>query len=422
MKPLLAPLVLLALLTPQLATAQQPADDRPTAGRAGYDDVPTFGGPRSVGVQLRDNDAVREPVFRFDTLQGGLKPWFDTKQRLNRERGLSYAADYQVTGQAVSDSLSATEALGGVFRVYGSWTLAGRGTANTGALVAKVENRHAIGTEVPPQNLGLAAGAAAITGTFFSDIGWALTNLYWQQKFAEGRVGLVAGQVDATDYLDLYGMTNPLSSFSNLAFSLNPAIAAPNQGIGAAAGGYLGDKAYVLGGFADANGDATRPGFDSILDDGELFKHLEVGWTPSFEQRYLDNVHLMAWHADERKSAGVEDSWGLAFSAARFVDEQWMPFLRAGWSEGNAAIMETSVSVGLGRYVRRRSDLVGLGFNWGRPNGGLRQHQYIAELFYRLQLSPNFALTPDLQLIVEPANNLDTDAIGLVGLRGRLTL
>ena len=33
----------------------------------------------------------------------------------------------------------------------------------------------------------------------------------------------------------------------------------------------------------------------------------------------------------------VEDGWGLAFSAAKFINDTWMPFLRAGYSDGGGA-------------------------------------------------------------------------------------
>lgn len=62
----------------------------------------------------------------------------------------------------------------------------------------------------------------------FSDIGWALTNLYWEQHLWGNRVALVGGVVDSTDYVDVYGLVNPWADFSNLAFSTDPTIPAPN--------------------------------------------------------------------------------------------------------------------------------------------------------------------------------------------------
>jgi porin len=47
---------------------------------------------------------------------------------------------------------------------------------------------------------------------------------------------------------------------------------------------------------------------------------------------------------------------------------------------------------------------------------------YTAELFYRFQFAQNFAITRDVQLILDPALNPDEDVLWVFGLRGRLTL
>ena len=90
--------------------------------------------------------------------------------------------------------------------------------------------------------------------------------------------------------------------------------------------------------------------FDSFFSDSEFFKHIELGWTTSKDLIYLDNVHLTAWHADQRHKAGVPDGWGIAFSAAKFIDEKWLPFLRAGYSDDGGALWEYSVSGPAWRY------------------------------------------------------------------------
>lgn len=408
-----------ALLLPPAAPAQEA--QAPTTGtKSGFVDVPSFGGQGSVGETLMESDALTDPIYRFERLERALQPWFGFKAGLHRDHALSLGADYQMLFQTVSDSLGEEEAGGGILRAYGSWTLAGRESGNTGSLVFKIEQRHRIGSDVPPQELGFEAGALSVTGTMFSDYDFGLTNLYWQQKFLDGRIGFVAGQVDVTDYLDVYGLINPLTAFQNLSFSTNPTIAAPGQGLGAAAGAFITDNFYGMLGFADANGDPTEPGFD-VFDDGELFEHIEIGWVSSYERRHLDNMHITAWHVDERTAAGVPEDWGLTFSASWFAQNKWVPFLRGGWSDGDAALMSRSLGAGFG-YLASNNGLFGVGLSWERPGASFLDDQYTAELFYRLQLSQNFALTPDVQIIADPALNPNEDMIFLFGLRARLTL
>jgi len=184
------------------------------------------------------------------------------------------------------------------------------------------------------------------------------------------------------------------------------------------------DNIYVVGGLADTNGDPTEPGdwFDTFFNDSEYFYHFEVGWTSSQDRIYLDNIHLTGWYADERENALVEEGWGLAFSAAWFVQDTWMPFLRAGYSDDGGALLEASVSGGIGYYFKESKDLIGFGLNWGRPPDSGLDDQYTAELFYRLQLTQNLAITPDVQLIIDPALNPDENRIWVFGLRARLSL
>ncbi|WP_455203732.1 carbohydrate porin [Kaarinaea lacus] len=262
----------------------------------------------------------------------------------------------------------------------------------------------------------------------FSDYdGWGLTNLYWQHKMKNGRLNYVAGVVDATDYLDIYGLINPLTAFQNLVFSTNPTIASPNQGLGGAIAAALGEKIYIVGGLSDANADPTKPEdhFDTFFDDNDYFKHLELGWVSSFERRYFDNTHITVWQRDS-DNFGNPDGWGAAFSWAKFIGDRMMPFVRAGYSDGGGgALLEKMISGGIGIY-RKSHDLFGAGLSWGTPSEetfapGL-DDQYTAEIFYRFTFSQNLAITPDLQLIVDPALNPDESSIWIFGLRARLTL
>ena len=64
--------------------------------------------------------------------------------------------------------------------------------------------------------------------------------------------------------------------------------------------------------------------------------------------------------------------------------------------------------------------LVGFAFAWGRPSVGRLRDQYVTELFFRLQVTLEFQLTPDLQFIVFPSQNPRDDFIAVFGMRARL--
>jgi len=420
----------------QTASAQQSAPEQaieqaeqPAAGgqnskyKSGFAEIPQFGGPSSVGAQLEEDNVEKVPLLRFPAIDRALTPWFDWKGDLNENYGLSFGLDYTALAQGVSENPGEDNAAGGIFRFFGNWTLVGRDSGNTGSIVYKLESRHRLGTDIAPQGLGFEAGYVGLTAAPYSDFGWGITNLYWKQHFKKKRFSFIAGVVDATDYVDVYGLANPWTQFQNLVFLTDPTIPVPNQGLGAGVGVMATDNIYVVGGLADANGDPTDPGdwFESFFDDQEYFYHLEIGWASSQERIYFDNIHLTGWYVDERENALVEDGWGLAFSATKFINDTWMPFLRAGYSKDGGALLEASVSTGVGYYLSESRDLLGFGVNWGKPPERDLDDQYTAELFYRLQLAQNLAITPDVQLIINPALNPDEDVLWVFGIRGRLT-
>jgi porin len=379
-----------------------------------------FQGPSSVEAELAEDAKIRkkQPQQLGTPFKSRMfAPWFALKERIKKTTGLQAGFDYTGFAQHVSRSPGKQDAKGGIFRSFGTWTLVNQ-AGTSGALVYKFENRHRLGTEISPIGLGFEAGSAVPTGVPFSDYGWGVTNLYWRQSFRSGRLNFIAGKIDATDYLDVYALINPWTSFQNLAFSTNPTIAAPDQGLGFAAGAALTDNVYVVAGINDANGSPTNAGFETFFGRGEYFKSVEVGLTSSFEKRYLDNVHLTYWHADQRTRQNVPESWGLAFSAATFVDDKWLPFVRAGYSEGRAALYRKTVAGGLG-YRFENTDVLGLGVGWGQPFGANSRDQVSTELFYRWQVSDVFAVTPNLQVLFNPSNNPEKDTLTFLGLRGR---
>ena len=404
-----------------------PVFGQQTESLSGYENVPQFGGPNSVGGQVKSDDEVRKTPYWFEGLSQTVQPYYDFKARVQKNHGLSFGADYNLLYQGASESLGEDNAAGGVLRFYGTWSLLGRGSQDKGAITFKVENRHRLGTDIAPQQLGGEVGYAGLTAITFSDAGSLLTNFYWQQSFNNNRLAFIAGIVDVTDYVAVYGLVNPWTDFSNLAFSTDPTMPAPNQGLGGAVRGTIADNYYVLAGFADANGDPHDPtdGFDTFFNDHEFFKHIELGWFGSWEDRFTDNIHLTVWQVDDREAALVPDGWGMAFSFSRKFDDRWLPFVRVGYSDGGGGvILERSVSIGAGYFLTTRSDEIGVGLNWGRPSeetfGPGLDDQYTTEMYYRFQLFQHASVTPHIQYMVDPALNPNEDSIWLAGLRARV--
>jgi porin len=391
------------------SAAQAPGND----GTEG----PRWGGPDAVENQLRDDAAVDRPTL--------FERWFEWKDRLTEKHGLSFGVDYSAAYLGANESPGEDEASSGMIRFFGTWDLLGRGTKNTGTVVWKVEHRHAY-TDVAPGSFGFNLGYIGLIEPPFSDQGLRLTNLFWRQRLNGGRITLLGGYLDPTDYLDVYALASPWTGFLNFAFSTGTTtLAIPNEGFGFAAGAMLTDNVFLIGGFGDLNSDQTDPWqtVDAFFTKHEYFKHVEIGWTPSQDRIYLDNVHLTLWHADEREESAQPSGWGANVSWTTYLAGKWLPFIRAGYAEDGGSLTQRSVSVGFGYQPNPGKNLLGVGLNWGEPNedtwGPGLPDQYTAELFYRWQISKAIAVTPDLQYIRNPALNPDADSIWVFGVRLR---
>ena len=348
------------------------------------------------------------------------------KNRIKKENGLSFGSDYISAYMKASDSPGQDSAFSGAFRIYGVWEASRDGHGNSGALIWKVEHRHAFGSYIPPADLGFEIGYAGLLHSTLSDQRARLSNLYWRQRMKGGALVLFAGWVDTGDYVDVYMLASPWTSFFNLAFSTgSAAMPVPNEGLGLALGGYFSDSLYLIAGFADSNSDPHNPSdaFDTFFDDREYFSHIEFGWNATRKTAFLNNAHLTLWHADERVAAGTAGGWGANISWSKSVKDHWIPFIRAGYADDGGAILEKSFSTGFAYQTVPGGNQLGIGYNWGEPSAstfepGLRDQSSV-ELYYRIQLFKELAITPDLQYIKNPALNPAEDSLWVFGLRAR---
>jgi hypothetical protein len=104
-----------------------------------------------------------------------------------------------------------------------------------------------------------------------------------------------------------------------------------------------------------------------------------------------------------------------------------MSFLRGGLGTGGFA--EVNLTGGCGwRPASRTADLFGLGVGWCAPDDAQipvplpfsLPDRATAEVFYRLAVTPNLAVTPAYQLIVSPSLNPGVDSLSVLSVRARL--
>lgn len=387
-----------------------------------------FGGPNATENIIEDDAKITGAVVKKRITQ----PWFDWKAKMQEEHGFSIGVDYTALGLTSSEKGASGDdnAASGMVRLFGSWDLVGRGTKNTGAIVYKVEHRHSY-TDVSVKDFGFDQGYVGFIEPPFSDQGGRWTNLYWRQRLNEGRATITAGLLDATDYVNVFALASPWTGFMNFAFSTGSAsIFIPNDAaFGVAGGTMLNDSLFLIGGIVNAYTDSTKP-FDTVGDffsENEYFSSIELGWTSSQGRIYQDNMHLTLWHVDESLPAETPGGWGVAFNYSRSLDEdRFMPFVRGGYADEGGTLLQKSLSAGLGYNAFGGRDQLGVAVNWGEPNedsfGPDLDDQFVFEAYYRWQLTEQFAITPDIQYLKDPALNTEQDSLWVFGLRGRLAL
>jgi len=414
----------------QTAATEETEEGAQAASQSGYDDLPVFGGPESVTGQLKEADKERESIYQFDGLQRGLAPYFNWKREVKDDLGLSLGFHFYALYQQASSSLANRDddAFGNIFRFMGNWSVFEKDNGNLGRIEYRVESRSNFGSFQAPGSLGSATGIATVVPGFaYSDnFDLDLAVINWMQTFNDGRAGYAVGRLAFDVYLDAFPFQTFSRGFLNRSFILNPTL--PTTGVGAIGGvvkGFVTENIWLGAQMHDANAASGDFDFDTV-QEGEWLKAIEIGYTPSFGQRKSHLAQFTYWEKDARALAGTSKGSGWAVSSAWRLNEQIFPFIRFGHSDGGAGVAaETAIS--MGAEINYRFDQIWtVGAGWAKPSsetfGPGLDNEAVLETSYKFQLSKNFSLTPDLQVVFNPANDPGESSVWVFGLRVILTM
>lgn len=430
MRKFIFPLTLCLSITAQAAEQDkegQTTDAQQSGFQSGFGDVPQFGGPDGVSGQLREADEVRESTFEWETPSTWLDPWFAQKNQMQTDFGLAMGFFFGFLGQTASDTTTGDDdAFGNISRFQGTWILFNRGRKDPGRIEWRFEYRNRMFGQQAPMDLSAAVGAAASnTGFPYSrgfDLDLAVLN--WTQGFREETIGIAVGRLAFDVYLDAMPFQTVSRGFLNRVFVLNPTIATTGIGALGAVGKVLIGKNFIVGAQI-YDGNAVNGDFDfDTFEEHEYLKAVDVAWVPSPARRRTDKIQFTYWDKDRREEAGVPSGHGWAVSANWQFGDNWLPFVRFGHSnEGAGVAAEAALSGGF-EYKVRPDQAWTLGMGWAkpanRPSG--TDNEVVIETSYKFQLAKNFSLLPDLQLLIDPANQPGESRVWVAGLRVILTL
>jgi porin len=369
--------------------------------------------PDAPEAELDEAYARRDGYFKVPLLSDGFDFVHERLQDLDRNYGLRAVTAYTMLFQSLSGGPWDQTGAAGDLDLMLSWTAIGRGTENTGRLVFDVENRFEIGDRTP-NALGGQVATLQPTANTFNDRGWVIRDLYWTQRMFDGQLRVLIGRADSTDYFGSTWMQSANNSFVNRMFASNPNVMGPGHGPGAGASFQPKDvDFYISGGAANAYGDTTTSGFDT-LDEWSLFSWGEVGWTPTFSGLGQGRYTVSGWHIDEREITGQDSDWGVSIVADQRLNDTVQVFARWGYADGGLANIENYFQVGAGfrGLMGDPNDMAGIAFAYAMPTDSSARDEKVAEGFYRWQLTRFAQISVGAQAVVDPANGPDHDVVG----------
>jgi len=279
-----------------------------------------------------------------------------------------------------------------------------------------------------------------------------LTNVLFTQALSEN-FAVYAGKMDTLDGdMNAFAHGRGKTQFSNIAFVFNPiaAMTVPYSTLGA---GFVvlnqGEQIFQFN-VLNSNDTTGTAGFSELFNDGVLLA-TSLRLPTSFLERPGHQLFGATWNNRTYSSLGdayvqypniviptTRGSWSFFWNADQYlvVDQMkpahgWGAFSRFGVADDNTNPLSWFLSFGIGGNVpiaSRPADTFGVGWYYANTSsqlgpllstviGPVGNGQGV-ECFYNYQLTPAIRLTPDLQVIVPAAENIDTALV--VGLRGQL--
>ena len=271
-------------------------------------------------------------------------------------------------------------------------------------------------TQSPAGNLGTVVNPLA---TVYGPNGVWMSELAWQSSLADGKVVVLAGLVDQSNYLDANTYANlSQGQFLNSALCNSGVLPLPYNNLGLNLQYQPSDRWYVMFGTGANNQAAGQSPFDDLGFDNWSYL-LEFGLTPKNVLGLGPGVYRVqpfVATVDGVTQAGL----GLNVQQQLGTNSPFAWFGRFGVGgsrvtlDGAAAQVATGLAMQAplqyaGLFPKLSSDYAGVGFIWSRPSVVMEpvahRNEYGLEAMYMLQLTPLASLQTDVQFIWNPAGN-----------------
>lgn len=237
--------------------------------------------------------------------------------------------------------------------------------------------------------------------------------LWYEHKLCCEKVAVTFGKIDPALHFDGNAVANnEVTQFLNSSFVNNTAIGFNEPNLGVMLAISPASWLTVSGGYFVSDSGKVGMQFDR-----QLFGIAQANFTPFANGNY----RLIAWSNTAEDTALLsgrpQEGYGFALSFDQQVVNNVTLFARYGWAQQEFFSVESAVSGGVllgGNIWNRSDDKLGLaiGRTWLSNDfspDAVKRAESNAELFYSVNITNTFTLTPSLQYINTP------DLMGLEG-------
>ena len=378
---------------------------------------PQYGEMEILEEYYRDSE-LRSGHIPLGRVDDGLERYFDMKERLREKTGLQYVLESapilqgQLNGGAGPTANLETNAIA-------RWSPIDFENPKRGNLMVWYQFANTIGSDTTAEFLQEMGVLSPLNG---GDTGDSLTRsvfqqIAWEQWFLDDRLRFMLGKqtTRVTMNLNRYAVGDREDFFSPMIVN-NPVVPYTAR-IGLALfGEYQTDDWYVSGMVRDADGFATYVDWSVHADELEYIG--EFGFTPDDLAGLGQGVYRLTLNYTNPVGSGAArqpSGWDASLSFDQNVGDDYGLFFRYAYASEYFRAFRQNVALGaqIKHPLGFRDDRIGVAAWWGDPSGRSRHDEYGLEAFWKLQVLRFLEVTPDLQLVIDPA--LSSDAVALVG-------
>jgi hypothetical protein len=257
-----------------------------------------------------------------------------------------------------------------------------------------------------------------------SESGLEVTEAWYQHYYNQEFITLTVGKLDLTNYVDTNAVANDeTNQFLNSGLVNSIAIDFPeDNGAGVRVAVTPDDMLEFNFGWAESDAD-----WEDVFEDG--FGIAEANFRPNLLNRE-GNYRFYVWwngsdHAELDGDDDDEDGWGLGLSFDQQLTDDITGFFRAGYADDDVYEVEGTWSIGAqmaGNKWDRENDVVGVALSQALINDDVDPDdpETLLEAYYSIVLNEQLAISPDIQIIHNPAGDDHNDTIVIFGTRAQL--